>query len=794
MKKVIVKSTLRAILLLAFLYVSSKDSYACDTCTGHSPGDTWCDSGILYSCNTCSPEACIGSPPSRCYVDPSQVQSNWEDCDFTCPADAVGKYTKIEGTCSCTPTAPSIPNLQVPDDNAVSGPDYDVSTSGYQVFLDWAPLAYWGNNCFPGGSQNHYYELYVGTSPIGLVNGLPLARLHKTNNGSQFSDFTGIPGTTYYWTVVADNGAFESAPAPVRSFIVNTAPLATFVSPSIGNQPPYNVTSIVAGVPTTFSVTASDTTNNLTSTRILARKFRQQGSNWVWDMPNWLVLGETNACAGGSCSLSANWSPNANESGNWWIVTQVTDTADVALSPYGKCSGDPGDANIISPLDYPDSPFTTWSNCGNQSRVRVFVASQVTVRGYLWNSTNRQCSVNPANYALNATSINESNIFVRISNVPEVPWQPNATGYNYLIQNVTHNPASPTKVISTSNFTPRNLPNFRYQLTCAWGNNASVTGTSVRFDTTSTSVNTVHLGYKLVSTGWFTSVNGNVYGGYTDGSNITPSVEVGIPLAADIPLFNGYLIEGAKVVIGNESLSVKNPLGNTRYSSSGKAIKLLHANDTWPQSYDFIPPSNAVSLSFDDCAAAMYGDYTLHTDKVYLVTTQCLLSGFNTSAGDYVVDSVNGGRIAVMYVRPAGANVLRFNRDIKSSNNNRILFVSQAPVEIVRNIGVAAPSLSTPPNLEVSIISKGGIRFIGTTDSLNSPDTSLVIEGPLVTGGASNATIHFDRDRGTNNGHPAEVVVYNPDYLYYLTKQERDSTRPNYTGLSVAKINWEYLE
>ena len=761
------------------LFSLSNSAYACDTCSGRnpnpdgSPSAPFCENGVLYTCHGCAAQDCNGSTTDQyCYVDPAKVQSNWEDCDFSCPPNDSGKFSVIEGSCSCDAKIPGTPILLTPSDNAVTPS---------QVDFDWEVLSDWGTNCFGANDDIfHHYEIFVATSQSDLLNrvgaDLPTARLHKTSDGSEYLNFTVNSGVTYYWTVRGDNGATHGNIAPIRTFRLNTAPTARFSTPNIleSAQPPYNQQNMFVGVPGTLAVQANDDTNALRSVRILARKFRQSGSTWVWDMPNWQLLGENASCSSSTCSVATNWEPVPGDGGMWWVIAQAVDQADEPSTPLGKCTGDPGDGNFIrNPRDYPASPYAAWSNCGNASRIRVVIADRVTVQGYLWDATGVSCSANPAVRAITPSDINEPNINVRITGVPQLPWTPSASDYNYSVPNVPHEDGV-SRVITTTNFTPASLPNFRYNLACVEGNAASLVGSSASFQTTPDPLNIVNLGYKLVSTGWYTSVDGDVYGGYTDGSDITPSIQMGLPEASSIPTFDGYLIEGEGTVFANASLRVTDSNGADRYSSSGKAIELLHNTNTWPESYNYNPPANAVMLNDNnECIQAFNGVIDLDTDKVYVANASCVNAGINAAGGTYSVNSVDGGRIVVFYIVDVGTSTVVFNRDFVSDSDNRIVFISQAAIEIDESVRTSAPTPSSNLNIGAAILSRGGITFPGTSDALSDPDDSVVVEGPLVVGGTTGPTINFDRDRGADNVYPAEVVVYNPDYLYYLTEQEK---------------------
>lgn len=108
---------------------------------------------------------------------------------------------------SCTQQAPSAPTLASPANGAV--------VSSASVLLDWNAISSWGQACPTATNQ---YRVRIGTT-----NPPPLYT--SVNQNTTEYQFTGIPGTTYYWQIVSDNGPLTS-PSEVRSFAIDNAPPA----------------------------------------------------------------------------------------------------------------------------------------------------------------------------------------------------------------------------------------------------------------------------------------------------------------------------------------------------------------------------------------------------------------------------------------------------------------------------------------------------------------------------------------------------------------------------------------
>jgi len=97
-----------ALAIVLFTYLGSSKALACDTCSGHNPGDTWSASGRNYRCNSCSNVACTsgGVPNNRC-----EVQGSGGICDNSCPVGTPGKYTTDIG--AATPTCTGLTSSQL---------------------------------------------------------------------------------------------------------------------------------------------------------------------------------------------------------------------------------------------------------------------------------------------------------------------------------------------------------------------------------------------------------------------------------------------------------------------------------------------------------------------------------------------------------------------------------------------------------------------------------------------------------------------------------------------------------
>ncbi len=223
-------------------------------------------------------------------------------------------------------------------------------------------------------------------------------------------------------------------------------------------------------------------------------------------------------------------------------------------------------------------------------------------------------------------------------------------------------------------------------------------------------------------------------------------------------------------------MSIKNSSGNNAFTSEGNdyfASNVDGGNTYWPKSFDFNAPADATSIS--SCGNMFSGN--LDAGKVYKASRACVQSGIDGLSGDY---RINGNGVAVIYVESDGTSLV-FDSNFRSNNQNqrRLMFVSEAPVEFTSDIGEDAPTANTRAHVEASIISKDDTTFLAKATS--GTDTTVIVEGPLAT---KEGAIVFNRDRGTSNTYPAEIIKYNP---LYLTAFKNAS----HTAVQVFDISWK---
>lgn len=415
---------------------------------------------------------------------------------------------------------------------------------------------------------------------------------------------------------------------------------------------------------------------------------------------------------------------------------------------------------------------TRTSNCGTTQTQPCNTQACVTtlnIEGIIWNATDKSCSANPSEsdeILKGSSSGNVANdISVTLDGTTSGTWNPGASGRSYRISDVE----SGEHTISVNVPDPVGYPNFKYRLACVNGERKN----SIAVDAQS-SPTTLHLGYNLTSIGWFHVFDGDVFGGCTD-DNCAYSISLGVPETTSSN-FEPSLIEGRGLVVGNSDLSVKSSTGENAFTSESNdffASNVDGGGNYWPDSFNFSPPADASTVS--SCSDMFEGG--LDAGKVYKATRNCVQSGIDNLSGDY---RINGNGVAVLYVESDGTS-LTFEDNFRSNNQNqrRIMFVTESAVEISSDVGEDSPDGDTRPHIEASIIAEDDITFLASATS--GTDTTVIVEGPMVT---KNGAIVFNRDRGINNGYPAEIIKYNPIYLTAFSDVD-------HTAVQVFDISWK---
>ena len=394
------------------------------------------------------------------------------------------------------------------------------------------------------------------------------------------------------------------------------------------------------------------------------------------------------------------------------------------------------------------------------------VAAIGDVTGWVWDSTGKNCSDAGASNELQKSDL-DGDVSINLTTQSlEGAWDPDTfDSYSYIVEEV---PYSTSQILCVNVPSPVDKANFKYGLSCVNGSGSDIVSSSCATIDVDSSTQTYNLGYKMISSGWFNVIDGDVFGGCT---SCVDSISIGIPSEDDIlGSFADSLISGVGAVFANGSLSIKNPSGDDRYVNDDNEYyaESMENSEFWSDDFSFNAPDGSEEVS--DCSD-FFND-SLEAGSTYEADTDCINDALSNSGGSY---SLSEDGVAVVYI--TDFDTLEFEGEFKSSNDDRrVLFVTNGDVLFSGDLGEVAPTSSSDPVVEAGIIAEASIVF---ESNGNEPadDTTIVVEGPLV---SKDGTVDFDRDRGELNGYPAQVVIFNPIYLKELKE----------TRSSVVDISW----
>lgn len=279
-------------------------------------------------------------------------------------------------------------------------------------------------------------------------------------------------------------------------------------------------------------------------------------------------------------------------------------------------------------------------------------------------------------------------------------------------------------------------------------------------------------GYRRASSmdvGWFTSIGGGIFSG-GDLYRTVPTNPVG---------FSGELLDDfgdPRYVFAGGDINVETGGGVSRVGSYGHMESMGGELSFLPTWFSVNPPASATpitTLSNLDPEVVYVMDSSRFDALISSSTLQC--SSFISSSG-----------VAVLYVVDDGAPIT-FDRDFcSSSGDRRLVVITDADVIVTRDFGIDSPTPGSGANLGVYLITSEDVVFEGTSDPLDNPDNSIVIQGGL----ASLGQIRFERDLGLLNVFPSEVLKYDHRFLYDLTRQAKSSPAFSRIGLFQTSVEW----
>ena len=219
-------------------------------------------------------------------------------------------------------------------------------------------------------------------------------------------------------------------------------------------------------------------------------------------------------------------------------------------------------------------------------------------------------------------------------------------------------------------------------------------------------------------------------------------------------------------------------------SSPPQFIKNMPYKEVWPSRHTnsignplFTVPTNAINTN------TLSG---LNPNMVY-VTSNLTMFGSPISYENRIGFLPVPGVVVVYLTGNPGQSVTIRGTILAQAATHRIILVTNRNVIIDPAIGTSITSETTRAHIEMAILTSGTITFPSISAGTGT-DTTVIVEGPLIAG----ANIGFSRSRDSvdNNASPSEHIKYNVRYINMLTDQQKNSTVPNYTGLTTNEIIW----
>ena len=432
------------------------------------------------------------------------------------------------------------------------------------------------------------------------------------------------------------------------------------------------------------------------------------------------------------------------------------------------------------------------SATGGSSTIRVYVRPVMSISGVLYDAPNiGVCSASsPAILNSNAT------VSARDNSGSFYYGGVQANG-NYTISGIPYGTIILDMCVSVNP-----PPVGEYRLSCVNGENAYpwVGCYQLTNSLTMTSNQISNVGLRLIDQDpWFTSLYSDVYGGNGISQTVpappfspsTFSGYLGDWAAGSANANKSYAFTASGGVlningIGRSGRIYKMMSGTISETRGGFAMRMpFLADKMWPSEYLnlTLPTHGLVTLINDKSALNTINPSSV---RVYRITKSDL---FDSAGTTY---NLTGPGAAVLYYTDTAP--LKINgRIISSAVDERIFIVSTAaPIEISPSIGTGTPTTGTLPHIQAGLITTvTGANNVIKYLTNGSTDISVVVEGPVIS-----KRVDMQRNIGNVNSemYPSSVHIYNSQYLYRFTRQERSSMDiPNYSGLSVVDIDWKWL-
>jgi len=742
----------------------------CYYCTGESCEyvvQTFAD-GVSGSCTTgnvddCSDGCCRTTSQKLC----------WE----CVPGTNCYQVNNVPlSTNCCERNGPVIPP---PVCNSNPGAPTLIAPSNGSTIVDNNTIAFrWSGNGWGGDAcVSRVFRLQVDNNNNFLTPEIVVGGIGE-NVTSITRDLVGPEGT-YFWRVRAANNRGSTWSGAWSFDLDYVPPTAEFTNPTT------NIT-INPNQATNFSAQASDPGGAMT--RMQIERYNTAGGPPAQpDQVPAIILGADEACAGANCVLTRSWTPTDADIGTWEVYVNAYDENEVLAD--GKCtglsSGSAGWGNCDTGVN-PDSITVTVEACqeapdaatgpspsdGENNVGMPVTAGWDALSGADWGFT---CGVQSNSYRVYAR---ERGGGCLAADDPSLPVGDPSRNYSEVCDLGTP-PNPPNNSCNAGGFfDTRNLEFCWYVET---DNGELIAQSNVWWFETED---------PLVYQQWMTTLYGDFYAG---------SVSMEFPNQIDYiapwtPPHLSYEDNPASPdttdvsTLSSNDIDISTDNSDSGYypeSHSGFLAKYTNFTQTWPANYRGDPPAGATEIS-SDCDE-IFTSGNLNPDTTYKADASCVNTGIsNVSGGNY---QLSDDGVITLYV--TGSSDLRFDNEFVSTNaDRRVVFITgeDVDVKIDSSLNSGNPTFASTPEIEAAFVINKSMEFerkAGDPDPETNPDTSVVIEGPIIT-----KSVLFERNRGLTNSYPSEVIKYNSYYLYKLTSQERGSNDSNYSGLFVIDVDW----
>ncbi len=278
----------------------------------------------------------------------------------------------------------------------------------------------------------------------------------------------------------------------------------------------------------------------------------------------------------------------------------------------------------------------------------------------------------------------------------------------------------------------------------------------------------INFGYTqedVLADGWYTVIDGDFYNPLAT-FQITPDAPLGG--------FTGFLLQTdnfSAFAFGSSFDDVENVSGADRVVASGAGGYVSNFTDS-------LLPTN---FELSGSPATQLTDFENIVPGVYWAD----VSDLNTRINSRQFYSMSSDGIAVVFVKGEANSSIQFKKAFTNNSGQGYLVLidlTDDTVTIDADVGTDNPTPLTS-QIDAVVITPHHIDVASRATN----ERTLVVKGQLI---STDGEIRFNRNRGGSNNYPSEVVKYDPQVLYKLTKFGR-ANEEALPGLLLVNVYWE---